>query len=112
MLIAMDVEATLADHGVKRVVTANSADEALAAIRRETPNVAVLDVNLGSGTSIPVAEELRRLDVPFIFATGYGDGQMIPAELRSAPIARKPYEGASLVALVARALRDSKAVRQ
>jgi light-regulated signal transduction histidine kinase (bacteriophytochrome)/CheY-like chemotaxis protein len=106
MLIAMDVEATLTDHGVQRVVTANSLDEALAAIRRETPSVAVLDVNLGSDTSIPVAYELRRLGVPFIFATGYGDGQMIPAELRTTPMARKPYDSESLVALVARVLRD------
>ena len=108
MLIAMDVEATLADQGIKQVVTASSAEEALAAIRKSEPDIAVLDVNLGNGTSIPVAEELRRRQVPFVFATGYGDSQMIPADLRGVPMARKPYEGESLLVLMDRALREHK----
>lgn len=106
MLIAMDVEATFADRGINNVVTASSADEALAAIRKQQPDIAVLDVNLGSGTSIPVAEELHRRKVPFVFATGYGDSQMIPAELRAVPIVRKPYEGESLVSMIAQVLRN------
>jgi light-regulated signal transduction histidine kinase (bacteriophytochrome) len=109
MLIAMDVEATLADRGVSHVVTANSSDQALAAIRREPPDIAVLDVNLGSGTSIPVAEELRSRNIPFVFATGYGDSQMIPAELRTVPMVRKPFEGESLIALMVRALNGDGA---
>lgn len=107
MLIAMDVEATLLEHGATQVVTASSADEALAAIRKQAPDIGVLDVNLGSGTSIPVAEELRRRNIPFVFATGYGDGSTIPVELRSAPTVRKPYEGESLILTMERALRGA-----
>lgn len=104
MLIAMDVEATLSDHGVSRIITTNSATEALAKLAANDPDVAVLDVNLGHGTSIPVAEELKRRGIPFVFATGYSDSVMIPAELKSAPLVRKPYEGDVLVSTLAELL--------
>ena len=97
MLIAMDVDSTLADHGVQKIVTTGSAAEALARLRDVEPDVAILDVNLGQGTSIPVAEELRRRGIPFLFATGYADSAMIPPEFKDVPIVRKPFETASLI---------------
>ena len=54
----------------------------------------MLDVNLGSGNSFPVAEELRRRNIPFIFATGYGDGSAIPAGF--APAVRVAVTGMAL----------------
>ena len=104
MLIAMDVEATLTDHGARRIVTASSAAEALSRLRDGLPDLAVLDVNLGQGTSIPVAQELRRKGIPFVFATGYGDKAVIPPELKDAPMVRKPFDGESLVAALASVL--------
>ena len=44
----------------ERVTTAPSAAEAFRRLKDFTPDVAILDVNLGSGTSLPVAEELVR----------------------------------------------------
>ena len=76
MLIAMDAEAILADAGIGRVVTACSVADALEHIRASL-DVAVLDVNLGAGTSIPIAEELARRGVPFVFTTGYSGGTEI-----------------------------------
>ena len=105
MLIAMDVDSTLADHGVQKIITTGSAAEALARLRDVTPDVAILDVNLGQGTSIPVAEELRRRAVPFIFATGYADGQMIPPEFKAVPVVRKPFETAALISTLESVLR-------
>ena len=78
MLIAMDAEAILTDAGARRVVTVSSVAEAQTRIRERLPDVAVLDVNLGVGTSVEIAEDLARLGVPFVFATGYGDGAQIP----------------------------------
>ncbi len=92
MLIAMDAENMLADGGMSQVTTSNSADEALRRLKDFTPDVAVLDVNLGVTTSIPVAEELARRGVPFVFATGYGDSPVIPAAFASIPVVRKPYD--------------------
>ena len=104
LLIAMDVEQMLANAGLTRVTTAASVAEALKRIAEAVPDVAVLDVNLGVTTSIPVAEDLQRRGVPFIFATGYGDSTMIPAAFAGVPVVRKPYGAAALTAAIAKAL--------
>ncbi len=100
MLIAMDVESMLADNGITRVVTAASAADALRRLKDYTPDIAVLDINLGMTTSAPVAEELMRRNIPFMFATGYGDRSMIPEACRDAPVLPKPYEAEALVAAI------------
>lgn len=97
MLIAMDVEGMLADQGIQTVLTAASADEALAKLATFKPDVAILDVNLGTGTSIEVATELTRRDIPFLFATGYGNISPIPSGFAGVPVVRKPYERDALV---------------
>jgi light-regulated signal transduction histidine kinase (bacteriophytochrome)/CheY-like chemotaxis protein len=104
LLIAMDVEQMLAAAGLPQVVTAASVPEALRRIADSAPDVAVLDVNLGVTTSIPVAEELTRRGVPFVFATGYGDSTMIPATFAAVPVVRKPYGAPALTAAIAKAL--------
>ncbi|WP_325169465.1 HWE histidine kinase domain-containing protein [Azospirillum agricola] len=97
LVIAVGLEQMLADARILSVVTAASVAEALLQINAQVPDVAILDVNLGSGTSIAVAEELRRQGIPFLFATGYGDSSHIPATFKSVPIVRKPYEAASII---------------
>lgn len=98
VIIAMDVEQSLADQGITKVVTTGSVRDALAQLDGFTPDAAVLDVNLGQGTSILLAEELTRRGVPFVFATGYGDSAMIPPAFRHVPVVRKPYESEALAA--------------
>lgn len=97
MLIAMDAEIMLADHGLTDVVTVSSVREALRILATFRPSAAILDVNLGSGTSLPIAEELKRQGIPFIFATGYGDATAIPPEFSRVTIVRKPYSAMDLV---------------
>jgi CheY-like chemotaxis protein len=97
LLIAMDVETMLAGEGAALVETAASTKEALAMLGTFKPDVAILDVNLGSGTSMPVAHRLSELGVPFVFATGYGETSLIPAALDAVPVIRKPYDLTSLV---------------
>lgn len=49
-----------------------SRDAALDAIRQSPPDMAILDLNLGNDqTSVPVADALDALDVPYLFLTGY-----------------------------------------
>eukprot|EP00913_Durusdinium_trenchii_P021225 g19938.t1 len=108
MLIAADVETMLADRGVASVTTAPSVTDAMRKLKSFTPDVAILDVNLGSGTSLPIAEELVRRGVPFVFATGYSDRAIIPSHL-SAPVVRKPYEADSLLACITRLLAEKSA---
>ncbi len=97
MLIAMDVEYMLEGHGITNIETATSSAMALDKLKSLTPDLAILDINLGNDTSIPVAYELLKRGVPFMFATGYADGIMIPPEFAHVPVIRKPYDEDSLM---------------
>jgi two-component sensor histidine kinase/CheY-like chemotaxis protein len=96
LVIAIDVETMLSAAGADPIDTAATAAEALRILSSARPDIGVLDVNLGSGTSLPVADELIKRGVPFIFATGYGDRAIIPARLAHVPVIRKPYDSETL----------------
>ncbi|MBR0967636.1 GAF domain-containing protein [Bradyrhizobium diazoefficiens] len=91
LIIAMAAEVILLDLGARQVDTAASVDQALRAIERARPSFALLDLNLGNESSIRVAQKLKDIGVPFIFATGYGERAPIPADFASAPVVQKPY---------------------
>lgn len=97
VLIAMDAEMMLADSGIENVVTASSSSDALNRLKTFTPAIAILDINLGSDSSVPVAQELMRRRIPFVFATGYDDRSSVPEELLSVPVVRKPYDAHALI---------------
>jgi two-component sensor histidine kinase len=102
VLLALELEAGLTEAGAKVVGVAADVEEALRLA--ETPfDVAVLDANLNGVPVTPVAEALRRMSRPFIFATGYGDAAPAP-EGFDAPVVRKPYNVAQIAAAVAEAL--------
>lgn len=52
---------------------------------------AILDINLHGEMVFPLAEELQRRDVPFVFATAY-DRKVIPAAWRNIPLVQKPAD--------------------
>jgi light-regulated signal transduction histidine kinase (bacteriophytochrome)/CheY-like chemotaxis protein len=106
LVIAMDAEMMLAGKGASAIETAASPAEALRKLSHFTPDAAVLDVNLGTETSLPVAEELARRNIPFVFATGYGDNIMVPQSF-SAPTIRKPYDEAALARALNAAMQQS-----
>jgi len=56
---------------------------------------AILDVNLGGETVVPVAEALSARHVRFVFATGY-DAWAMPAAYGDAPRCEKPVDLKSL----------------
>lgn len=85
-LIGMALQQELERQGA-RPVLCSSIDAALALLERETPELAVLDVNVHGRTAAPVAALLAERSVPFIYATGYSDAL---GELPRAPIVRKP----------------------
>lgn len=110
MLIAMDVEYMLESHGITNIETATSSAMALDKLKSLAPDVAILDINLGSDTSIPVAHELLRRKIPFMFATGYADGIMIPDDFSHVPVIRKPYDEDSLLGSIGKLVGKQVAV--
>ncbi|MBB4006539.1 HWE histidine kinase domain-containing protein [Allorhizobium taibaishanense] len=109
MLIAMDAEMMLGDAGFTTVMTAGSVPDALAQIKGAVPALAVLDINLGNHTSVPVAEELYQRGIPFLFATGYAERSIIPDAFRDVTIINKPYDSDALTDAVMNLLRQPDA---
>lgn len=95
-LIALDTEMMLRELGAATVDTFNSAEQALVWLSAAALDVAVLDVNLGTTSSFPIAEALKGRPIPFVFTTGYGDSVMVPAEFSNVPVVPKPYTLESL----------------
>ncbi|MEM6438617.1 MAG: HWE histidine kinase domain-containing protein [Pseudomonadota bacterium] len=104
MVIAMDASDALERGGADQVHMVSSVHDALALLEAHEISFALLDVNLGDQTSLPVAERLRELGVPFVMATGYSDAEGITREFPATPIVDKPFTAESLLAAVARAL--------
>jgi DNA-binding LytR/AlgR family response regulator len=75
-------------------------DQALDRLRN-VPGIvgAILDINLQGHPVYPLADELRKRNIPFVFATGY-DETAIPGEYLAVPRFTKPVD----VAEVSRAL--------
>ncbi|CAO4195145.1 response regulator [Methylorubrum extorquens] len=93
-MVAMLAEDMLLDLGCA-VVVAMRLDQALAQLKDGDFDLAVLDVNLGSTRSYPVADALFDRCVPFLFATGYGlEG--VEQDYRVVPVMQKPYRQAQL----------------
>ncbi|MCW5687387.1 MAG: GAF domain-containing protein [Pseudolabrys sp.] len=100
LVIAMDAEQIMSRLGAKRIELAGSVTEAMNVIAKHKIDFALLDINLGAENSIPVAMRLRELNVPFAFATGYGEGAPLPPELKDAPIVQKPYMPETIVTVM------------
>jgi CheY-like chemotaxis protein len=70
---------------------------ALQLARSDALDAAVLDINIAGTMVWPVAEELLRRSVPYLFLSAYSEQNMIPARFASAPCLAKPLEPARLV---------------
>lgn len=95
MIIAMDGEDALRDLGAE-VVTVASVSRAREAIDLGRIDFAVLDFNLGTETSLPIADLLAERGISFLFATGYGDGLDLPERFGDITLIKKPYSGTTL----------------
>ena len=100
MIIALDCEDHLRDLGAVDVRTAPSVARALALIEQRDFDFAILDCNLGHETSVAVAHALIARNVPFAFATGYGEPPSVDGSLKHVGVIRKPYNPATLAAAI------------
>ncbi|WMS42616.1 HWE histidine kinase domain-containing protein [Acuticoccus sp. MNP-M23] len=91
VIIAMDAEMMLMGMGFGETIVANSSSQAMEELDKHAFACAVLDINLGNGDSIAIAEALAAKGVPFIFASGYSDAALLPASMKTIPIVTKPY---------------------
>lgn len=108
MIIALDASDMLSDLGATHVHTASSVADGLSILSRQSISFALLDVNLGDETSIPVIERCLELGIPTLLATGYGTNADIVERFPEMPILTKPYNSDSLQQSLSEALGQSR----
>jgi CheY-like chemotaxis protein len=102
-LISMMIQEMLRDLGCDHVWSAGDAAQAETILETNRPDIAVLDVNLGGGSAINVAEKLDDAQIPFVFATGYGR-RGLPQRWSDKLVIQKPFAFEALAAAVRKAL--------
>ena len=102
-LVALLLEDGLLDAGAEVVGPAGMVGEAPRLIEGAAADgglhAAVVDLRLADAMASPVADRLAALGVPFLFATGYGEGCDTGGHA-GAPVLAKPFDPDALVAAV------------
>ena len=103
-LLAFELAELLTDAAFDVVGPTSSVAEALRLIDNVGCDLAVLDFNLGSEVSAPIASRLRAQQLPFITLSGYSANQL-PSEFDGAPTLRKPVRAGDLISSLKNLLR-------
>ena len=90
LMLAIDMSDMLKGLGAQTVEKAASVAQAMDALKKFTPDFAILDISLRDEESFEVAESLIELSIPFCFATGYGSEYPVPESLKDHLVLTKP----------------------
>lgn len=101
--LATDTARALHGAGADVVGPCATEESARSEIKRQRPDVVVLDINLGSGPSFKLAELLKDEGVPFVFVTGY-DLKVIPEEFSDIERLQKPIQLRRIVGALSKLL--------
>lgn len=106
MLVAMILEDALELGGYEVVGPVAKVDSALALIHQDDKlDAAVMDLNLGGHSAIPVADVLAERRIPFLVVTGYGGAALSPPHQHVTVLA-KPFSPSELIVAVQRLLES------
>lgn len=103
-LVAMLIEDILTDLGHEVVGVAGTLDKAAELMTRERIDFALLDLNLNGKDTYSLASLLRVRQIPFAFATGYGQSS-VSQEWRDIPVLEKPFEPEDLAKIISNPVR-------
>jgi DNA-binding response OmpR family regulator len=95
MLLAMFMGDTLADFGCDVVGPVARVADGVRLANSERLDGAVLDINVAGEKVFPVARELAKRSIPFVFVSGYASASL-PKEWEGRPILQKPFKPADL----------------
>jgi CheY-like chemotaxis protein len=99
-IVAAMLEDVLRGLGAVVVGPAYRLGQGLRLAQEEAIDVAILDVNIEGERSDPIADALAGRGIPFVLATGYGNGEA----RHGASVLTKPYTPQMLAAALARAV--------
>lgn len=99
--IALDTELKLGNEGFHVLGIARDFASLMEIIAEETPDIILMDINLGpGGDGIEIARKLRKiLYVPIVFLSAYSNPEVVAAALETEPFGYlvKPYKLEDLV---------------
>ncbi len=99
--IADDIARALTESGAEVVGPFGHAEQGITRLRGQPGvDLAVLDINLNGAKVFDLAAELQDRNIPFIFATGYGNG-FLPERFERVPRWEKPFDVSSLTRALA-----------
>ena len=90
LLVADEINYQLRVIGCEVIGPCSNVADARLAIERQNPEAALVDVNLRGESGFPIADELCKRNVPFLFMTGY-DSAYLPTEYRRFDCIQKPF---------------------
>lgn len=108
MVIALDASDILTDNGADHVFMSSSVEDAGKIIENNTLTFALLDVNLGDQTSLPIAQKLAALKIPYVVATGYGDADSIISRYPPSIIVPKPFTAERIAKAISKSLSSQQ----
>jgi two-component SAPR family response regulator len=90
-LVAVALRDLLDELGFSVIGPFSRISEAMVALKNNTIDAAVLDINLGGELVYPLADLLAAQNVPFLFVTGYSP-EGIDRRFAYVPVLQKPIE--------------------
>jgi CheY-like chemotaxis protein len=90
MIVAMMMEDLMRELGVKDVEIAGDSASALAILASKPIDMAILDLKVRDGNTLPVADVLEERGIPFVFSSGSGSG-FLSGRHAARPMISKPF---------------------
>jgi len=107
MVVAMLVEDMITELGYEVAAVVSRVEDAMALADSGNFDVAVLDVHLNGKLIFPFADALSKRQIPFMFATGYGE-RGIPPHHAKCPVLQKPFRAEDLERALVRLIDGQK----
>ncbi len=104
-IIALDLSQSIVEGTGAQVTVAGTVSAAQSAVSSGV-DFALLDVNIGKGTTYALARCLSSDGIPFVFTSGSSNADM-PDDLRSARFLSKPCRAADIIKTVRNAIEGS-----
>jgi CheY-like chemotaxis protein len=110
LIVALEAEDLLRAMGASSVVAVSSIAAAAKVCETTSIDFAVLDINLGFENSLGFAAFLRSANTPFVFASGYGEQEVLGESRVAELTVAKPYDLESLCNAIVLTLARSSSV--
>jgi CheY-like chemotaxis protein len=108
--IAMRLVAILREAGCRIAGPAEGVSDALNLIGQETIDAAILDVKIAGNSTLPVARELARQNIPYVFTSG-NKSRRLDQRCAPARVITKPYSADHIIEVLLALMRSTRTSR-